>query len=318
MKKVIAIWVLIVFATNLSAQILSADKGIKSVSDKSLLVSLNGSWKFQFIPNADWSRYSDFFQEGYNDNNWGKIPVPGNWDALGYTLPKYAHPDDLNGLYRTSFIVPDNWKGQHVILKFDGVLRGYELWVNGHYAGKWESAYNSCQFDVTEFLKDGENLLAVRVYTRFKGFDFDGNDDWGQVGITRDVTMFPVPDTHIKDLTITTRLVDQKAIVGLDFEVSNFSQEDAKNLLIKGEMRAEKCSRTKIKVGKGGENRSESKSDVREGGKNYSDTKIDIGKRVQNYFKTKNAAGKRAQNCFRNKNQCWEGRRKLLIYCCQS
>jgi beta-galactosidase len=236
MKKVIAIWVLIVFATNLSAQILSADKGIKSVSDKSLLVSLNGSWKFQFIPNADWSRYSDFFQEGYNDNNWGKIPVPGNWDALGYTLPKYAHPDDLNGLYRTSFIVPDNWKGQHVILKFDGVLRGYELWVNGHYAGKWESAYNSCQFDVTEFLKDGENLLAVRVYTRFKGFDFDGNDDWGQVGITRDVTMFPVPDTHIKDLTITTRLVDQKAIVGLDFEVSNFSQEDAKNLLIKGEI----------------------------------------------------------------------------------
>lgn len=236
MKKIVIVWALIILATNLSAQILSADKGIKSVSDKALIVSLNGSWKFQFIPNADWSRYSNFFQEGYNDSNWDKIPVPGNWDALGYTPPKYAHPDDLTGLYRTSFSVPDNWKDQHVILKFDGVLRGYELWVNGHYAGKWESSYNSCQFDITEFLKGKENLLAVRVYTRFKGFDFDGNDDWGQVGITRDVTMFPVPDTHMKDLTITTRLMDQKAIVGMDFKVNNFSQDDIKNLQIKGEI----------------------------------------------------------------------------------
>ncbi|GHV58392.1 beta-galactosidase [Bacteroidia bacterium] len=236
MKKTIIICSLIIFTTTLSAQIVSADKGIKPVSDKSLIVSLNGDWKFQFIPNADWSRYSDFFQEGYDDSSWGKIPVPGNWDALGYTLPKYAHPDDLTGLYRTSFSVPDNWKNQHVILKFDGVLRGYEIWVNGHYAGKWESAYNSCQFDVTEYLHGKENLLAVRVYTRFKGFDFDGNDDWGQVGITRDVTLFPVPDTHIKDVTITTKLKDEKAVVGLNFKVSNFSKANTKNLLIKGEI----------------------------------------------------------------------------------
>jgi beta-galactosidase len=236
MKKTILIFSLIIFTTNLSAQIVSADKGIKPVSDKSLIVSLNGDWKFQFIPNADWSNYNDFFQEGYDDSSWGKIPVPGNWDALGYTLPQYAHPDDLTGLYRTSFRVPDRWKNQHVILKLDGVLRGYELWVNGHYAGKWESAYNSCQFDVTEFLNGKENRLAVRVYTRFKGFDFDGNDDWGQVGITRDVTMFPVPDTHIKDFTITTELHDKQATVGLNFEATNFSTKDFKNLIIKGEI----------------------------------------------------------------------------------
>lgn len=89
MKKTIIICSLIIFATHLSAQILSADKGIKPVSDKSLIVSLNGDWKFQFIPGADWSRYDDFFRESYNDSDWDRIPVPGNWDALLQEMSLY-------------------------------------------------------------------------------------------------------------------------------------------------------------------------------------------------------------------------------------
>lgn len=237
MKRLGFLFLFVLVTSYLPAQILDAFKGVKPVSDPTLVKSLNGSWKFQFLKGLDWSAYSDFYSPQYVDNHWDVIPVPGNWDILGYTEPRYASPDSLTGLYRTTFTVPDAWFDQHVILRFDGVLRGYELWVNGNYAGKWESAHNTCLFDITSFLKKGDNLLAVRVYTRFKGFDFDGNDDWAQVGITRDVTLFPVPDFHIKDVTIQTHSIEDKtAKIGFDFEMTSFSKKKSNRLFIKGKI----------------------------------------------------------------------------------
>ncbi|MDH6305766.1 beta-galactosidase [Parabacteroides sp. PF5-5] len=237
MKKLLLSLLLLSVALCLPAQIIDAFKGVKPVSDPALIQSLNGDWKFKFLRGLDWSAYSDFHQPPYRDADWDLIPVPGNWDVMGYTEPRYAQPDSLTGLYRTWFTVPEAWGNEHVILRFDGVLRGYEIWVNGKHAGKWESAYNSCLFDITPFLQKGENLLAVRVYTHFKGFDFDGNDDWAQVGITRDVTLFPVPDIHVKDVTIRTDLLQEaSAIMGFDFKVDAFSKRRFGNLSIQGKI----------------------------------------------------------------------------------
>lgn len=72
-------------------------------------------------------------------------------------------------------------------------MRGYEIWVNGNYVGKWESSYNTCHFDVTDFLKKGENLLAVRVYTHYKGFDFDGMMIGDKLVLTEMFLCLPYP-----------------------------------------------------------------------------------------------------------------------------
>ena len=155
------------------------------------------------------------------DETWGRIAVPGCWESPGagapaekacpFSKPTYDYPDSLTGFYRTSFTIPETWKGQLVFIRFDGVLRGYDLWLNDQYVGKWVSAYNSHQFDLTPFLtkrafKGEPQQLAMRVYSQFKGYEFDCFDDWAPMGIFRDVTLLSVPRTHLADLTVTTRM----------------------------------------------------------------------------------------------------------------
>ncbi len=199
----------------------SSSDSIQIPSDKASVMTLNGEWFFRFIDGNDWSGFSAFFNKGYDCSSWDRIEVPGCWDAIGYLPAEYAHPKDVNGLYKTSFSVPRAWKGKEVFLNFDGVLRAYDLWVNGEYVGNWELANNSCQFNVTPFVKAGKNELSMRVYTRYKGYEFDGNDDWGQVGIHRDITLFAVPKTHVKDLRIVTRVApNDDAEVRLDIKMN--------------------------------------------------------------------------------------------------
>lgn len=211
---------------------------IQIPSDPAMKTSLNGQWAFKFINGTDWSAYADFSKEGYDVSYWESIPVPGCWDALGILPAKYVNPEDVTGLYKTSFKVPASWNGDHVFLNFDGVLRGYELWVNGQKAGSWELANNSCQFDITQYVRTGENDLSMRVYTRYKGSDFDGNDDWGQVGIHRDVTLFAVPQTHLKDMKITSHVPDgSPAEVTFGFCLDAFGAKLGRSAVIKGEIR---------------------------------------------------------------------------------
>lgn len=211
---------------------------IQIPSDSAMKSSLNGVWSFKFIDGNDWSSYADFYKESYDVSYWDSIPVPACWDAIGILPAKYAHPGDVVGLYKTSFEVPATWKNSHVFINLDGVLRAYELWVNGSRVGSWELAYNSCQFDLTPYVRQGNNNLSLRVYTRYKGYEFDGNDDWGQVGINRDVTLFAVPRTHIKDLHIKT-LVPEGASpeVTFDFAVDAFEGKIGSRTIIKGEVR---------------------------------------------------------------------------------
>lgn len=237
-KHLFVLLALLLMPLSNTAQILNSLKDVVKPTEPSLVRSLNGQWDFYFINGTDWKKQDGFYQKDYDISSWDKIVVPGCWDALGYVEPKYANPENMNGLYRKCFTVPKDWKGKHVFISFDGVLRGYEVWINGKYVGKWESSYNTCHFDITDFLVKGENLLALRVYTHYKGFDFDGNDDWGQVGINRSVSMFAVPETHLKDFTLRTdKVSEESARINMTFDIATFTNDIPVDVHVEGSIK---------------------------------------------------------------------------------
>jgi len=207
MKKSFVIVMLIVCHLMVcTAQVTDAFKGVWPVTDKAVMRSLNGEWHLKVIKGIDGNKTVPAV-----DETWDKIPVPGCWEAYGFCEPKYDYPDSLTGYYRSSFTVPAKWKGQQIIIRLDGVLRGYDLWLNDQYVGSWESGYNTCQFDLTPYLtkkafKGEAQQLAMRVYSQFKGYEFDCFDDWATMGIFRDVTLMAVPKIHLSDLTVTTKM----------------------------------------------------------------------------------------------------------------
>lgn len=216
MKRFIFSLLTIIVATTANAQVRDCFQGILPVTDRTMMKSLNGEWSLKVVKGI----CDDAVVPTENDT-WGKIPVPGCWEPNGFCKPTYGSPDSLTGYYRTTFIVPNHWKGMRVALRLDGVLYGYDLWINGMKAGEWRSAYNTAIFDITDFInvKREKQELAMRVITKFPGSDFDCNDDWSPCGIFRDVTLFAIPKIHIADLTIRTKnsgevIVDTKIANG--------------------------------------------------------------------------------------------------------
>ncbi|MEI7420468.1 MAG: glycoside hydrolase family 2 TIM barrel-domain containing protein [Prolixibacteraceae bacterium] len=167
---------------------------------------LNGLWKFKYLPSTQIHGDSLFIRPDFDISKWATIKVPGNWELQGFAEPMYGGAlKEGTGLYKTTFTISPEWKNQPVYLAFDGVQYGYDLWVNGKYTGSFASSFNRQTFDITGLIDlNGKNDLAVKVTTRSKGWDFDTNDDWSLSGIFRDVTLFTLPGTHIKDIVVKT------------------------------------------------------------------------------------------------------------------
>ncbi len=200
------------------AAVRDAFQHILPVTDTALTKSLNGQWSLKVVEGIGSDKAVP-----ETDDTWGTIPVPGCWEAYGFSKPSYDKALELTGYYRTTFTVPDSWRGQRIVLRLDGVLYAYDLWVNGRLVGSWSSAYNTALFDITSYLtKDKEQQLALRVVSHAKGNDFDYNDDWAPCGIFRDVTLFTVPKTHLSDLTITTKMTGE---VSVTTEVANGNRQ---------------------------------------------------------------------------------------------
>ena len=200
-KKILLSLLATTCVTQVNAQTSDALKDVWPVTEPSKLMSLNGKWDIKVTNGI----HNDKTVPP-TDNSWTKMDVPGCWEAYGLCKATYSFPDSLTGYYRTSFVVPKEWKGEQIGIRLDGVLRGYDLWINGKYVGTWECGYNTCQFDITPYLhKKGKQELAMRVYSRFKGFEFDCYDDWAPMGIDRDVTLFAYPHTHIGDISVETK-----------------------------------------------------------------------------------------------------------------
>ncbi|MFT4176984.1 MAG: glycoside hydrolase family 2 TIM barrel-domain containing protein [Luteolibacter sp.] len=172
--------------------------------------SLNGEWSFKYIAGLNAGEDAGFSSPSFDVSGWKPIRVPGNWEIQGFATPRYSLSlDEGLGLYRHSFKVPANWSDKRrVCLRFDGVAFGFRLWVNGREVGTSSvSSFNPHTFDITDALRPGaDNLLAVEVSNRSHGWKFDTNDDWMISGIFRDVTLFSVPTTHLRDVVTRTKV----------------------------------------------------------------------------------------------------------------
>jgi beta-galactosidase len=197
-------FILFSFGLALKAQ----PQDVHPVRSGAMALSLTGTWQFRYLPGSNPGEEAGFHSPSFTRADaWKTIPVPAHWELHGFAEPKYAQVAEGLGLYRRTFRVPAAWKGQRVFLRFEGVLHGFEAWVNGRSVGTWGSAYNPVTFDVTDAIDaSADKLLAVQVTTRNKGFDFDLNDCWALSGIYREVTLFAVPPTHLKDYTTRTTL----------------------------------------------------------------------------------------------------------------
>lgn len=156
--------------------------------------------------------------------------MPSNWQIEGFGKLTYFKAEEESGFYRRKFTVPAGWDDRHVIIRFEGVAYGFEFWINGQKAGSFNSAFNRSDFDITKLIhRDRENIIAVGVGTRSKGYEFDTFDVWGLAGIYRDVTLLGVRDVHVKDLLVTITVADDQksAEVSIRVDVESYSQENS-------------------------------------------------------------------------------------------
>lgn len=187
--------------------------------------SLNGKWYFEFAENPD-SANMDFYKPDYDVSNWDKITVPSHWQFQGYDYPQYTNtkypwleddkidppyaPTNYNpvGAYRTEFTIPSEWKNEPVYISFQGVESAFYIWINGNLVGYSEDSFDTSEFDITPYITDGENILAVQVYRWCSGSWLEDQDFWRLSGIFRDVYLYSTPNTHIFDFKAISTLDD--------------------------------------------------------------------------------------------------------------
>ncbi len=190
-------------------------------SDMIPMQSLNGTWRFSYVENAD-ERPTDFYTLAYNDANWDSIAVPGNWELQGFGVPVYVNTtNDFDnselpkvpikgndvGSYRRWVELDKSWQGQQIIFYMGGAKSCCYLWVNGHFVGYCEDAKTESEFDITPYVRfDAPNLMAMQVFKWSDGSYFECQDFWRLSGIERDVFLYARPQYHILDYRVIADL----------------------------------------------------------------------------------------------------------------
>ncbi len=180
--------------------------------------SLNGNWKFNYTDRYK-QRPLNFYKQDFNDQNWGTLPVPSNWEMEGsgmpiytniiYPFPKnppYVGEDNPVGTYRRTFTVPDNWTNHQVILHFGSITGAAFIYVNGAKVGISKASKTAAEFNITPYLQKGENLLAVQVFRWHDGSYLEDQDFWRLTGIERAVFIYAQPNLGIWDFFLHTDL----------------------------------------------------------------------------------------------------------------
>ena len=204
--------------------------------DSPFRISLNGDWKFDWVPRPA-ERPMDFFELDFDASAWDVIPVPSNWEFEGYGYPVYRdefysfpanppyipHDDNPVGSYRRTFEVPADWDGHEIFLHFDGVYSAFFVWVNGERIGYSEGSRTAAVFRITEAIRPGPNVVAVQVYRWSDGSYLESQDFWRVSGIDRDVYLVSMPSTYIRDFFAEATLDDayQDGLLRLTVSLAN-------------------------------------------------------------------------------------------------
>ncbi|WP_227871829.1 glycoside hydrolase family 2 TIM barrel-domain containing protein [Paenibacillus bovis] len=200
--------------------------------------SLNGSWKFNYAVNPA-SRPQGFYEQDFACAGWGDIQVPGHIQTQGYGQMQYVNtmypwdgqenlrPPMISqesnpvGSYVKHFYLPENMKSeQPVYISFQGVESAFYVWLNGQFVGYSEDSFTPSDFDLTPYIQEGENKLAVEVYQRSTGAWLEDQDFWRFSGIFRDVYLYTVPEVHVRDLHVNAGLDDQYTEGQLDVKLT--------------------------------------------------------------------------------------------------
>lgn len=187
-------------------------------------LSLNGVWNLNYVENVDERPgKNDFWGDAVDVSSWDAISVPSCLEMKGYGKPYYVNVDypfannppviNMNGglpepvaSYRRNFTLPENWNEKRVFLHFDGIYSAALVWMNGEYVGYTQGANNDAEFDVTPYVRKGENNVSVQVFRWSDASYLEGQDMWHMSGIHRDVYLFATPKTFVRDHYITSTL----------------------------------------------------------------------------------------------------------------
>ena len=195
---------------------------VGDLGSNSLYMSLNGEWQFRWVKTPQ-QVPEKFWQPDFDEKQFAPLRVPSNWQMHGYgkaiyTNTEYPFPPNPPkvgtrynpvGCYRKTFDVPANWDGKHVVLHFAGVKSAIYVWVNGQQVGYSQGSMTPAEFDITQYLKPGKNLLAVQCHRWSDGSYLEDQDMWRLSGIYRDVFLVAKAPTFIRDVQVATEL-DEK------------------------------------------------------------------------------------------------------------
>ena len=221
------------------------------------IVSLDGQWLFHWSRKPE-ERPADFYREDYDVNQWDKITVPGNWQTQGFGTPIYTNieypfqrnrpsvtsepPKDWTayenrnpvGSYVTFVDVTKDMLSKNLILHFGGVHSAMYLWVNGKKVGYSQNSMTPAEFDVTKYLREGKNKLAVEVYRWCDGSYLEDQDMWRLSGIYRPVQLWVRPLVHISDYQVTAEpnADYSKASVKATVSLCNVGKQTTKGLQV--------------------------------------------------------------------------------------
>lgn len=187
--------------------------------------SLNGKWYFSYAENAS-LRVKDFYKENFDCKGFDMINVPAHIQLEGYDKCQYINTmypwdgqEELRppmisksynpvGSYIKYFEINDELKNKEIRLSFQGVETAFYLWINGEFVGYSEDTFTPSEFNITQYIKDGKNKIAVEVYKRSSASWIEDQDFWRFSGIFRDVFIYAIPEIHINDIFIKTELSD--------------------------------------------------------------------------------------------------------------
>ena len=192
-------------------------------ADMPLRQSLNGTWYFSYAKNPT-VRVKDFYKKDFDCRMFDSIEVPGHiqtqgydrcqyintmypWDGTEYLRPPMVSKEyNPVGSYVKYFVLEKNLQDKPVFVSFQGVETAFYVWLNGVFIGYSEDSFTPAEFELTPYLQDGENKLAVEVYKRSSASWLEDQDFWRFSGIFRDVYLYAVPKTHIEDLSVKSTL----------------------------------------------------------------------------------------------------------------